>query len=83
MEFRKIGVIDNEMQAQVLHQALEDRNIPHIIKYYHDSAYDGLFQLGAGWGHVDAPDEFKDEVLSIIRDLNQPLTDQNSAEKPH
>lgn len=78
MEFSRISVIENESQAQVLHQALEDRGIPHLIKSYHDSAYDGLFQLGAGWGQIDAPDEFKAEILSIIQELNQPLTDQDS-----
>jgi hypothetical protein len=81
MEFSRISVIENESQAQVLHQALEDRGIPHLIKSYHDSAYDGLFQLGAGWGQIDAPDGFKAEILSIIQELNQPLTDQDSRER--
>ena len=38
---------------------------------YHDSAYDGVFQLSHGWGFVEAPAEFKAEILDILDDLKQ------------
>ena len=38
---------------------------------YHDTAYDGLFQGGRGWGHVEAPAEFREEILATIAGLNQ------------
>lgn len=82
MQFKKVSVIDSESQAKVLHQALEDRGIPHVIKSYHDSAYDGLYQLGRGWGQIDASDEFRNEIIAIIQELNQPLADQGEAAGP-
>ena len=65
----KIAVIDNEVQAQLISSVLEERSIPHLIKSYHDSAYDGLFQGQKGWGHIEAPAQFKDEILEIIKGI--------------
>ncbi len=67
--FGKVAVIDNEVQARLLEAALTDRGIPHVVQSYHSLAYDGIFQLAAGWGHVEAPAEFKDEVLTVLEDI--------------
>ena len=69
-EFHKIAVLDNEVQAQLLDSALSDRGIPHMMRCYYDSAYDGLFQFGKGWGHVEAPEEHREEILQILADLS-------------
>ena len=66
----KIAVLENEIQAQVLEGLLKERKIPYLIRSYHDSAYDGLFQSIKGWGHIEAPVKYKEEVLSIIEQLN-------------
>ena len=69
--FERIVSVDNEVEAQILDAALTDRGIPHIMHSYHDSAYDGVFQLSHGCGFVEAPAKFKDEIMSIIDDLKQ------------
>ena len=63
---KKIAVLDNIVQAQMLESLLKERNIPHVMKTYHDSAYDGLFQGQKGWGHVEAPEKYKAEILAIL-----------------
>jgi hypothetical protein len=65
----KLLILENEVEAQVLGHALEQKEIPHFIKTYHDTAYDGLFQLQQGWGHLEAPQGFREEILSIYREL--------------
>jgi hypothetical protein len=65
----KLLILENEIEAQVLEHALTKRGIPHLIKTYHDSAYDGLFQLQKGWGHLEAPAGFGEEILTIYREL--------------
>jgi hypothetical protein len=65
----KILVLNNEIEANLIDGLLTERNIPHLIRSYHDSAYDGLWQFNAGWGQLDAPDEFKDEILKIYNEM--------------
>jgi len=68
-EFRKIAVLDNMVEAQILDSMLDEEKIPHMMKTYHDSAYDGLFQVSKGWGHVEAPERHRSEILAILEDL--------------
>ena len=70
-EFAKIAVLDNEVQALLLDSALTEQDIPHLIVSYHDSAFDGLFTLTRGWGHVEAPADCKQAVLQILQGLEQ------------
>ena len=62
----KIMDLDNEFEAGLLEEILNDRNIPHIIRSYSDSAYDGVFQVQFGWGHVEATPQYKDEIIEIL-----------------
>ena len=66
---KKILTLENGIVAQILEDILQERNIPHVIKSYHDSALDGLFQLQKGWGHVEAPAEFEKEIIEIYNNI--------------
>jgi len=66
----KILVLENEIEANLLDGLLKEREIPHVIRSYHDSAYDGLWQYHSGWGQLDAPEEYKDEILMIYREMS-------------
>jgi hypothetical protein len=68
-EFKKILILENEIEARLLDSVLNERDIPHRIKSYHDSAYDGIYQAQKGWGVVEAPLTYKEEIISIYRDL--------------
>jgi len=65
-DYVKVIVLDNDIEAQLLDSILEERDIPHLMVSYHDTAYDGLFQTQKGWGHVSAPAPFKQEILEIL-----------------
>jgi len=67
----KIVVLKNEIEANIIATVLKEKNIPHIIMSYHDSAYDGIFQLQKGWGHIEAPQEFKSRILKIYQDITR------------
>jgi hypothetical protein len=69
-KLEKILVLYNEFEAKLLDEILEEKDIPHVIKSYHDSAYDGLWQSQSGWGHIEAPLSNKEEVLEIYRTMN-------------
>ncbi len=69
-DFKKILVLENEIEAQLLGSILTERNIPHLIRTYHDSVYNGLYQTQKGWGRLDAPEEYKEEILEIYANLS-------------
>ncbi|MEW6669658.1 MAG: hypothetical protein AB1512_30990 [Thermodesulfobacteriota bacterium] len=68
-DFIKIAVLDNDIEAQLVHSVLTERGIPHMMRSYHDTAYDGLFQTQKGWGHVSAPPAYGEEIREILRDV--------------
>jgi hypothetical protein len=68
-EYSVILEIENEITARLLESVLMEREIPHHMRSYHDSAYDGLFQLQKGWGQVIAPQAYEDEIKQVYADL--------------
>ena len=75
--FEKIATIRNEIEALCLRGELEERGVPHAIQSCYDSAYDGLFQVSRGWGHVEAPVERTDEILDILDAIREQSAQQN------
>ena len=67
--FTKILVFKNEIEAQVLTHLLKENGILHIVKSYHDSAYDGMFQFQKGWGHLEAAEEDREKIESIYHEM--------------
>jgi hypothetical protein len=61
----KILEFDNQFEATRLSEILTERKIPHLLRTYHDSAYDGLWQATSNWGHLEAPEEYSDEIKLI------------------
>jgi ketol-acid reductoisomerase len=68
-KFEKIVVLNNEVEAQLIDSVLSEHGIAHIMKSYYDSAYDGIFQVSKGWGHIEAPARYKEEIMAILKDL--------------
>ncbi|MFP4562189.1 MAG: hypothetical protein ACLFRY_02660 [Spirochaetia bacterium] len=67
--FEKIVELENEIEAGLMKAVLDERDIPFRIRSYHDSAYDGIFQAQLGWGHIEAPAEFTDQIRRIHSDI--------------
>ncbi|MCU0363505.1 MAG: hypothetical protein MUE32_09115 [Bacteroidales bacterium] len=67
----KILVLRNEIESILLSDILTERGIPHLVRSYHDSAYNGLWQAQAGWGHLEAPENFREEIFTIYSDLQK------------
>ena len=65
----KVAVFENATEAQLMESILKDQQLPHRIRSFHDTAYDGLFQVQKGWGELFAPPELEAEILSILNDV--------------
>ncbi len=69
--YTKIAILENNIEAQLLDSILTERNIPHLMRSYHDTAYDGLYQAQKGWGYVGAPKPYRKEIMDIISHLRK------------
>jgi len=67
----KIIMFKNEIEAMLLDEILTEKQIPHMIRSYHDSAYDGLWQSQSGWGHLEAPEEYAEEIRNTYNNMSE------------
>ena len=67
--FVNVAILDNIIEAQLIDSILNEYGIPHRIRSFHDTAYDGLFQFQLGWGALWAPDSSRAEILEILHDI--------------
>ncbi|MFA5712909.1 MAG: DUF2007 domain-containing protein [Bacteroidales bacterium] len=63
---KKILTFNNQFEALKAKELLESKGIPHIIRSYHDSVYDGLYQTHLGWGALFADEENEKSILNIL-----------------
>ena len=66
-QYKKILILENQIEAQRLSSILDEEGIPHVVRSYYDSAYDGIFQSQRGWGHLEAPEDYED-TINILYD---------------
>lgn len=69
---KRILTLSSEIEAIAIKEILDSNEIPHIIRSYHDSAYDGLFQNQYGWGVLEADETDEVKILDLVKDI---LTD--------
>jgi hypothetical protein len=70
-EYKKIVILDNQFEAQMMESILKDAGIPHLLRSYYDTAFDGLYQTQKGWGHISAPEEHSKKIKEILSDLKK------------
>ena len=63
--------LQNEAEASLLHGILEEDGVPHLIRSYHDRAYDGLWQMQEGWGYVETAARFASGVRALLEVLRK------------
>jgi len=68
-KFIKIAVLENTIEAQLIGSILDQLDIPHRINSFHDTAYDGLFQVQKGWGELRAPSNYERVILDVLNDV--------------
>ena len=63
---KKIISLSSEIEAMRIKEILDNNGIPHVIRSYHDSAYDGLFQHQLGWGVLEADETYEKRILELV-----------------
>ena len=70
-EYKKIVILDDEVEASLMEDILKDRGIPFKMRSYEDLAFDGVYQLYRGWGHIESTEEYREVIVEIYQDINQ------------
>jgi len=73
-DYVKAAILENEDEARLIESILSERGIPHLMRSYYDTAFDGLYQTQKGWGYVSAPASYKEEIIEIISDIRKTVT---------
>ena len=66
---KKIMSLSSEIQAIRIREVLDSNEIPHVIRSFHDSAYDGIFQNQYGWGVLEADEANEEKILQLVKEL--------------
>jgi hypothetical protein len=64
--FLKVETVENQFEADVIKNVLENEQIPVMVRSFHDTAYDGLYIPQKGWGIVLVPEEHRERAREII-----------------
>lgn len=76
-EHERVLEFRNEIEARLITSHLDEEGIPYQLVSNHDSAYDGIFQVQMGWGHLYAPKAYAEEIRRIYDDLTSGVPDSN------
>jgi len=66
---KKILSLSNEIEAIRIIEILDSNEIPHLVRSFHDSAYNGIFQNQYGWGVLEADESNEARILELVKDL--------------
>ncbi len=66
---KKILSLSSEIEAIRIKEILDGHSIPHLIRSFHDSAYDGIFQNQYGWGILEAHEADEERILDLVQQL--------------
>lgn len=70
-DVKRIATLESGFEADLVEHALMERGIRHIVRSYHDAAFDGLFQIQKGWGCIEAAEADEQAVLEVIEGVRE------------
>ncbi|AYO29987.1 hypothetical protein D2962_04640 [Biomaibacter acetigenes] len=70
-KYARIATLENEIEAVLLDSILTERNIPHVIRSYHDIVYNGIYQTVRGWGYVGSLESYRQEIMDILMNIRK------------
>ncbi|MCX6241957.1 MAG: hypothetical protein NTX43_09155 [Bacteroidetes bacterium] len=79
-EFEKILVLNNEFEAELMEEVLLDKKVPYGIIIREDSALGGIVELEEGWGYLEAPERFREEIMNIYKEIQESSADSEKEE---
>lgn len=73
MEYIKILTIKNIFEEQILNDLLKENHIPFLITNHDDDPYNTIFKMNDGWAVLEAPEQYKNKIISIYNEIQEDL----------
>ena len=67
----KVGTVENRFEGDRISHALNEAEIPYLMKSFLDTAYNGLYIPQKGWGVIRVPEEFRKEAERLIAEVKK------------
>ena len=67
----RIVTLENEVEARLISELLNNKGIPHVLRLFYDSALNGIYQLQKWWGYIEAPERFTKEIKLLVNSLRK------------
>ena len=65
---KRILTLNSQIEALRIKDILDSYEIPHIIRSFFDSAFDGLYQNQSGWGVLEADEADENRIIEILKE---------------
>ena len=63
---KRLLTLENRFEADLVSQALEAEGIEFVVKTFHDTAYNGLFETQKGYALLLVEEARQDEAREIV-----------------
>lgn len=80
--FVTVHTLANRFEADLLVQALEQEDIPVLLRGFEETAYDGLFVSQRGWGWLQVPEDFEARARELIARVSREVESRGLYEDP-
>ena len=73
--FVPVKVAENAFEADRIRVVLEQEGFTVMVRSFHDTAYDGIYQAQKGWGYVEVPANERERAEKIVNELEQAFSE--------
>jgi hypothetical protein len=67
----RVGTLENRFEADLVTEALRNEGVVHVLKPFHDTAYDGLFETTKGFALLLVEEPDADRARVILKDVRR------------
>lgn len=67
--FVPIMTVENRFQADRTEEILGQNKIPVLVRQFHDTAYDGIFEQQKGWAYIEVPEHMTERAKELVGHL--------------
>ncbi|MEW5724330.1 MAG: DUF2007 domain-containing protein [Thermodesulfobacteriota bacterium] len=65
----RLTTLENRFEADLITNALEAEGINFVVRTFHDTAYDGLFETQKGYGLLLVEEEDRARAQTVVDDI--------------